>query len=98
MAMRGRAVPMNHNLPCTFIELSPLTIFIVVACLGHIFENYKRDCNGTWFIDRWQYEKGQCTVTVILPGIFTELSPLNHLFFIMDASLKVQKGLKWNLV
>jgi len=36
------------------------------------------------FLDRWQYEKGQCTLTIIIPSIFTELSPLNHLFFIMD--------------
>ena len=37
------------------------------------------------YIDGRQYEKGQCTITIIIPGIFTELSPLNHLFFIMDA-------------
>ena len=96
--MRERAVPMNHNLPCIFIELSPLNHFYSCCLSRPYLENYKRDCNGTWFIDRWQYEKGQCTVTVILPGIFTELSPLKHLFFTMDASLKVQKGLKWNLV
>ena len=52
---------------------------------GPYLEKYKRDCNGTWFIDIWQYEEGQCTLIIILPGIFTELSPLNHLFFIMDA-------------
>ena len=40
----------------------------------------KRDWNGTWFIDKWQSEEGQCTRTRILPGIFTELSPLNFVF------------------
>ena len=43
------------------------------------------NCNETWCIDRWQNEEGQCTITIILPGILTKLSPLNHLFFIMVA-------------
>jgi len=47
---------------------------------GPFLGKYKRDCNGTWFIDRWQYEEGHCTRTIILPSIFTELSPHNILF------------------
>jgi len=35
------------------------------------------------FIDRWQYEERQCTITIILPCIFTELSPLNHVFIVV---------------
>ena len=49
-----------------------------------ISRKVQRDCNETWVIDRWQYEEGQCTRTIILPSIFTQLSPHNHLFFIMD--------------
>jgi len=52
---------------------------------GPYLGKYKRDCNGTWFIDRWHNMEGQCTRTILLPGTFTELSPLNLLFFIMDA-------------
>jgi len=43
---------------------------------------YKRDWNKNWFIDRWQSEEGQCTRTIILSSIFTELSPIN-LFFLL---------------
>mgnify|MGYP007091311640 CR=1 FL=1 len=39
------------------------------------------DFNETWYIDRWQWDEGQCTRTILLPSILTELSPLNHLFF-----------------
>jgi len=52
---------------------------------GPYLGKYERDCNGTWFIDRWHNMEGQCTRTILLPGTFTELSPLNLLFFIMDA-------------
>ena len=37
--------------------------------------------------DRWQWEEGQCPRTIILPCIFTLLSPLNHFFSIMDSCL-----------
>jgi len=60
-----------------------------------------RDLNETWFIDRWQYEEGQCTITIILPCIFTELSPHNYLFFIIDACpghiLESTKGIEVKL-
>jgi len=36
-----------------------------------------------WFIDIWRREL--CKITIILPCILTELSPRNHLFFIMVA-------------
>ena len=65
-------------------------------------ERYKRDCNGPWFIDRWPYDEGHCTITKLLPNIFTELSPLNHLvFFIMDACpshiFKSTKGIEMEI-
>jgi len=70
---------------------NPRTIIILIfhkCCLsGPYLEKYKRDCNGTWFIDRLQYAEGQCTITTTLPVIFAELSPINHLFFITDACL-----------
>jgi len=73
-----------------------------MCCLsGPYLEKYKSDCNETWFINKWQYEEGQCTRTIILPGIFTELFPHNHLFFIMDACLsnifKSTKGIGMKL-
>ena len=34
------------------------------------------------------YDEGHCTLTIILPGIFTDLSPHNYLFFKMDACLR----------
>jgi len=40
----------------------------------------KWDCIETWFIDRGQYEEGQCTKNIILPCILTELFPHNHVF------------------
>ena len=65
---------------------------------GPYLGKYKCDCIETWFIDRGQYQEGQCTKNIIIPGIFTELYPHKHLLFIMDACpghiLKVQKGLK----
>ena len=63
----------------------PLTIFHNGCLSGPYLWKYKGDCNGTWFIDRWQWEEGQCTRTILIPSIFTVLSPHNHLFFIMDA-------------
>ena len=56
--MRGKAEP-TIILPCIFIELSflnhlPITIFHSSCLSGSYLEKYKRDCNGTWFIDRWQ--------------------------------------------
>ena len=50
---------------------------------------------------KWQWRKGQCTRTIILPCMFTELSPRNHLFFITNACpghILSTKGLKWKLV
>jgi len=43
MAMRGRAEPKNHNptLHKTFLSYLPITIFKIVACLGHILESTK---------------------------------------------------------
>ena len=34
-----------------------------------------------WNLDRWRWEEGQYTRTIILPNIFTELSPLKHSLF-----------------
>ena len=41
--MRGRAEPKNHNptLHKTFLSYLPITIFKIVACLGHILESTK---------------------------------------------------------
>ena len=79
----------NHNptLYIYWVIYLPITIFHNCCLSGPYLGKYKRDCNGTWFIDRWQYEEGHCTRTIILPSIFTELSPHNILFFIMDAYL-----------
>ena len=38
-------------------------------------------------MDRRQWEDGQYTITRTLPYIFTELSPLNFVFVIMNACL-----------
>ena len=58
--------------------------------------------NKTWYIDRWQWGEGQNPRTIILPCIFTELSPLNLLVLywmpVWALSLKVHMELKWNLV
>ena len=45
-------------------------------------KNYCCQLNQTWYmyIDRWQWEKGQNPRTIILPFIFTVLSPLNHFY------------------
>ena len=72
MAMRGRSEPKNHNIIL-------LSMFTECCLSGPCLEKYKRDCNETWFIDRWQYGQGHYTITIILPCIFTELSPLYHL-------------------
>ena len=50
------------------------------------FGKYQRDRNETWFIDRQQWGKGQCTKKIILTCILTDLSPHNHVF-IIDACL-----------
>ena len=52
---------------------------------GKKLENSCWHLNETWFIDRWQWGEGQNPRTIILPCIFIELLPHNHLFFIMDA-------------
>ena len=84
--MRGRAEPKNH-IPTLYIFFSylPLTIFHKCCLSGPYLGKYIMNCNETWFIDRWQNEEGQCTITIILFGILTKLSPLNHFFSIMVA-------------
>ena len=83
MSVRGRAEPRTIIIPCIFIELSSLNhFFLHNGCLsGPYLWKYLRDWNKTWFVDRWQWEKELCTITIILPFIFTELSPINHLLF-----------------
>ena len=83
MSVRGRAEPRTIIIPCIFIELSSLNhFFLHNRCLsGPYLWKYLRDWNKTWFVDRWQWEKELCTITIILPFIFTELSPINHLLF-----------------
>ena len=44
---------------------------------GSYLGKYKRDCNGTWFIDRWQWEEWQNTRTILLSYILLELTLLN---------------------
>ena len=97
--------PITIIILCIFYYLLsylPITIFHKCCLSGPYLERYKRDWNETWFIERWQWEEGQNPRTIILPCIFIELSPLNLVFVIMDVCpghiLKVQKGLKWNLV
>jgi len=69
-------------LPFILTELSPLNHLFNKGCLsGPYLGKYIRDWNETWFIDRWQLEEVQCTRTIILLFILTELSPLNHLFY-----------------
>ena len=79
----------------------PITIFHNCCLSGPYLGKYKRNWNETWFVDRWQWEEGQCTRTILQPCIFTKLSLLNLLFFIVDACLghilestKLQKD--WN--
>ena len=45
----------------------PLTIFHKCCLSRPYLGKYERDWNETWFIDRWQWEEGQCTRTIILP-------------------------------
>ena len=73
----------NHNptLYIYWVIYLPITIFHNCCLSGPYLGKYKRDCNGTWFIDRWQWEEGQCTRTIIIPCILTKLSPLNHFIF-----------------
>ena len=92
----------NHTY---FKMLTPVPF--VRPSVGHLVRRKSKTTDGikTFFLDRWQWEEGQCTIIIILLCILTELSPLNHLFFIMDACLghilestNAIIGLKWNLV
>ena len=68
----------RHNLYPVYLTIQ---FFIMDGCL--YLEKYKQDCNKTWFIDRWQWEEGQCTITIILPCTFTQLSSLSHCFIMV---------------
>ena len=84
MAMWGRAEPKNHN-PTLYIYrfISPSPF---IGCLSRPYlGTYKRNWNETWFIDRWQWETGQCKIIIILPCCLQCFSPLPFIRFIMNA-------------
>ena len=62
-------------LPCVRLNrvISPLPfiLFTIDACPGHILESTNGIEMKLGFIDRWQWEEGQCTRTIILPCILT---------------------------
>ena len=62
----------------------PLIIyFFHYECLsGPYLWKYNNDWNETLFINRWQWEGVPSTKIILLACIFTELSPVNHVFIV----------------
>ena len=58
-------------------------------CPGHILASTKGiDMKHERFIDLWEWEEGQCTMTIILPCICIELFPLNSVCVIVRACMR----------